>query len=147
MTLIEKKLLPPPKRNHTIIQLKKNQKKVHNYTLNCPVRGQYRVGSPRLRLYNPSFFFYYETDIQAESPLVVFPELYDIEDLGILSEFPKLYQGAIPIRRLGDSGGFYSIRDYVPGDDFKKIKLLSYYNRHRLPLNQIDQKFQFCSHK
>ena len=140
MALIEKKLLPPPKRNHTIIQLKKSQTKTHSYTLNCPVRGQYRVGSPRLRLYNPSFFFYYETDIDAESPLVVFPELYDIDDLGMLSEFPKLYQGAIPIRRLGDSGGFYSIRDYTPGDDFKKINWRVFARTRKLMVNQYERE-------
>ena len=140
MALIEKKLLPPQKRNHTIIQLKKRETKTHSYTLNCPVRGQYRVGSPRLRLYNPSFFFYYETDIQAESPLVVFPELYDIDDLGMLSEFPKLYQGAIPIRRLGDSGGFYSIRDYMPGDDFKKINWRVFGRTRKLMVNQYERE-------
>ena len=33
MALIEKKLLPPPKRNHTIIQLKKSQPKIHKQPL------------------------------------------------------------------------------------------------------------------
>ena len=44
--------------NHTIIRLKKDELVVNKYHLECRLRGQYRLGNPSLRIYNPSFLFY-----------------------------------------------------------------------------------------
>ena len=43
--------------NHTIIRLKKDELVVNKYHLECRLRGQYRLGNPSLRIYNPSFLF------------------------------------------------------------------------------------------
>ena len=84
--------------NHSVIRLRKNETVVNQYLLDCRLRGQFRLGNPRLRIYNPSFLFYYESEIESKSSLVVLPQIEEIEGVDLSTDFPKMYQGAMPIR-------------------------------------------------
>tara|TARA_B100001250_G_scaffold373255_1_gene359268 strand:- start:53 stop:1300 length:1248 start_codon:yes stop_codon:yes gene_type:complete len=126
--------------NHTIIRLKKDELVVNKYHLECRLRGQYRLGNPSLRIYNPSFLFYYEADIESKSSLVVLPQIEQIEGVDLSTEFPKMYQGAMPIRRIGTSGEFYGIREYFPGDDFKNINWRVFGRTRKLMVNQFERE-------
>ena len=86
--------------NHSIIRLHKDELVINKYNVDCRLRGQYRLGNPRLRIYNPSFLFFYESDIQSKSSLVVLPQIEQIEGVDLSTDFPKMYQGAMPIRRI-----------------------------------------------
>ncbi|MCH2448197.1 MAG: DUF58 domain-containing protein, partial [Candidatus Poseidoniia archaeon] len=110
------------------------------YQLECHLRGQYTLGRPQLRLYNPSFLFYHESEVDSTDELVVFPKIEEIEGLDLSSDFPKMYQGAIPIRRVGTSGEFYSIREYYPGDDFKNINWRVFGRTRKLMVNQFERE-------
>ena len=126
--------------NHTIIRLKKDELVVNKYHLECRLRGQYRLGNPSLRIYNPSFLFYYEADIESKSSLVVLPQIEQIEGIDLSTDFPKMYQGAMPIRRIGTSGEFYGIREYFPGDDFKNINWRVFGRTRKLMVNQFERE-------
>ena len=126
--------------NHTIIRLKKDELVINKYHLECRLRGQYRLGNPSLRIYNPSFLFYYEADIESKSSLVVLPQIEQIEGVDLSTEFPKMYQGAMPIRRIGTSGEFYGIREYFPGDDFKNINWRVFGRTRKLMVNQFERE-------
>jgi uncharacterized protein (DUF58 family) len=126
--------------NHTIIRLHKDELVINQYNINCRLRGQYRLGNPRLRIYNPSFLFFYESDIQSKSSLVVLPQIEQIEGVDLSTDFPKMYQGAMPIRRIGTSGEFYGIREYFPGDDFKNINWRVFGKTRKLMVNQFERE-------
>ena len=126
--------------NHTIIRLHKDELVINKYNVNCRLRGQYRLGNPRLRIYNPSFLFFYESDIQSKSSLVVLPQIEQIEGVDLSTDFPKMYQGAMPIRRIGTSGEFYGIREYFPGDDFKNINWRVFGKTRKLMVNQFERE-------
>ena len=126
--------------NHTIIRLHKDELVINKYNVNCRLRGQYRLGNPRLRIYNPSFLFFYESDIQSKSSLVVLPQIEQIEGVDLSTDFPKMYQGALPIRRIGTSGEFYGIREYFPGDDFKNINWRVFGKTRKLMVNQFERE-------
>jgi uncharacterized protein (DUF58 family) len=126
--------------NHTIIRLHKDELVINKYNVNCRLRGQYRLGNPRLRIYNPSFLFFYESDIQSKSSLVVLPQIEQIEGVDLSTDFPKMYQGALPIRRIGTSGEFYGIREYFPGDDFKNINWRIFGKTRKLMVNQFERE-------
>ena len=113
---------------------------VNKYHLECRLRGQYRLGNPSLRIYNPSFLFYYEADIESKSSLVVLPQIEQIEGIDLSTDFPKMYQGAMPIRRIGTSGEFYGIREYFPGDDFKNINWRVFGRTRKLMVNQFERE-------
>ena len=126
--------------NHTIIKLRKEELVINKYNLDCRLRGQYRLGNPSLRIYNPSFLFYYEADIESKSSLVVLPQIEQIEGVDLSTDFPKMYQGAMPIRRIGTSGEFYGIREYMPGDDFKNINWRVFGRTRKLMVNQFERE-------
>ncbi|SVB23888.1 uncharacterized protein METZ01_LOCUS176742 [marine metagenome] len=126
--------------NHTIIRLHKDELVINKYNVDCRLRGQYRLGNPRLRIYNPSFLFFYESDIQSKSSLVVLPQIEQIEGVDLSTDFPKMYQGALPIRRIGTSGEFYGIREYFPGDDFKNINWRVFGRTRKLMVNQFERE-------
>ena len=126
--------------NHTIVKLRKDELVINKYLLNCRLRGQFRLGNPRLRIYNPSFLFYYESDIESKSSLVVLPQMEQIEGVDLSTDFPKMYQGAMPIRRIGTSGEFYGIREYFPGDDFKNINWRVFGRTRKLMVNQFERE-------
>jgi uncharacterized protein (DUF58 family) len=126
--------------NHTIIRLHKDELVINKYNVNCRLRGQYRLGNPRLRIYNPSFLFFYESDIKSKSSLVVLPQIEQIEGVDLSTDFPKMYQGALPIRRIGTSGEFYGIREYFPGDDFKNINWRVFGRTRKLMVNQFERE-------
>ena len=126
--------------NHSIIRLHKDELVINKYNVDCRLRGQYRLGNPRLRIYNPSFLFFYESDIQSKSSLVVLPQIEQIEGVDLSTDFPKMYQGAMPIRRIGTSGEFYGIREYFPGDDFKNINWRVFGRTRKLMVNQFERE-------
>ena len=126
--------------NHTIIRLHKDELVINKYNVDCRLRGQYRLGNPRLRIYNPSFLFFYQSDIQSKSSLVVLPQIEQIEGVDLSTDFPKMYQGAMPIRRIGTSGEFYGIREYFPGDDFKNINWRVFGKTRKLMVNQFERE-------
>ena len=126
--------------NHTIIRLQKDELIINKYHLNCRLRGQFRLGNPSLRIYNPSFLFYYESDIESKSSLVVLPQMEPIDGVDLSTDFPKMYQGAMPSRRIGTSGEFYGIREYSPGDDFKNINWRVFGRTRKLMINQFERE-------
>jgi len=126
--------------NHTIIRLQKEELVINKYHLNCRLRGQFRLGNPSLRIYNPSFLFYYEADIESKSSLVVLPQMEQMDGVDLSTDFPKMYQGAMPIRRIGTSGEFYGIREYSPGDDFKNINWRVFGRTRKLMVNQFERE-------
>jgi len=126
--------------NHMIIRLRKDEVVINKYSLECRLRGQYNLGNPRLRIYNPSFLFYYEADVESKSSLVVLPQIEQMEGVNLSTDFPKMYQGAMPLRRIGASGEFYGIREYFPGDDFKNINWRVFGRTRKLMVNQFERE-------
>ncbi len=126
--------------NHSIIRLRKDELVINKYSLKCRLRGQHQLGNPVLRIYNPSFLFYYEAEVQSKSSLVVLPQIEQMEGVDLSTDFPKMYQGAMPIRRIGTSGEFYGIREYFPGDDFKNINWRVFGRTRKLMVNQFERE-------
>ena len=137
---LPRELGPEKVANHTIVRLQRDEVLLARYQLECHLRGQYTLGRPQLRLYNPSFLFYHESEVDSTDELVVFPKIEEIEGLDLSSDFPKMYQGAIPIRRVGTSGEFYSIREYYPGGDFKNINWRVFGRTRKLMVNQFERE-------
>ena len=72
--------------------------------------------------------------------MVVLPQIEEIEGVDMSTDFPKMYQGAMPIRRIGTSGEFYGIREYFPGDDFKNINWRVFGRTRKLMVNQFERE-------
>ena len=72
--------------NHTVIRLKSNETVVNQYLLDCKLRGQFRLGNPRLRIYNPSFLFYYESEIESKEQI---KDFLDTDEQAVVGQFER----------------------------------------------------------
>ena len=83
-------------------------------------RGYYRLGPARLRSGDLFGFFDREEQLPQQDALLVYPQTFDLPDLGLDSERPfgerrggsKLFED--PSRVVG-------VRDYLPGDPLKRV--------------------------
>ena len=86
--------------------------------------------------------FFYESDIQSKSSLVVLPQIEQIEGVDLSTDFPKMYQGAMPIRRIGTSGKEFAKRVYKEELDSSLIYFEEAVGQLRDSLRLINFKLQ-----
>lgn len=107
--------------NYNFLSLRRGEKIVLKYTIECPLTGLYFIGPISLRIQDSFGFFYREISLPIENPLTIFPRVDDIKQVKIHTKSRKMYPGQVPIRAPGAGSEFFLIRDYVPGDPFKSI--------------------------
>lgn len=90
------------------------------YPARCGQRGLFYFGPARINSGDPFGFFHNATDYKSEIPLLVYPRILTLTELGIPSRNPF---GDIRVRPhlFEDPIQVKSIRDYVPGDPMKRI--------------------------
>ena len=90
------------------------------YPVRCGRRGLYFFGPARINTGDPFGFFSNSAEYKEEVPLLVFPRILSLQELGIPSRQPF---GDIRIRRhlFEDPIQMMTIRAYVPGDPMKRI--------------------------
>jgi uncharacterized protein (DUF58 family) len=91
-----------------------------SYTVACRSRGKYRLGPLSIFLSDP--FGLARTRIQTagRSDLVVYPQIEDVDVTGLLSQGAGA--GESTARQLHRSAAeFYTMREYVTGDDLRRI--------------------------
>ncbi len=90
------------------------------FTLAPTERGYYRLGPARLRSGDLFGFFDREENLDQQDALLVYPQTFDLPDLGLDSERP------FGDRRGGnrifeDPSRVVGVRDYLPGDPLKRV--------------------------
>jgi len=126
--------------NHFYLALKKGEHTVVHYTVKCPRRGVYAFNEIKFRHYSHSFMLYYDRTFELYTTTVVLPEISEIEELRLKTSFPKLFQGAVTKRQIGFGNEFYSIRQYFPGDPFKKINWKAFARTGELMVNEYERE-------
>ena len=121
--------------NYCILDLKKNEKIIIKYEINCDVRGHYKIGPLYLRSRDFFGLFYREKIIDNSSGLVVIPHIENIRNIYV-KEKAKLYPGSVVARRAGIGTEFYGIRKYVTGDTFKQINWKSFAKFNDIVVNE-----------
>ncbi len=126
--------------NYLLLSLKKGEEFIMTYSFKCHLRGHYHVGPVKLRSRTLFGFFYSEDEISKQSYFTVFPRVEDLTGIVLKSKFPKLFPGALAIRQVGSGTEFYSIREYVRGDELKKVNWKAYARRKKLMVNEFERE-------
>jgi uncharacterized protein (DUF58 family) len=105
--------------NHWISSLE--DEIVINYKISCGVKGSYTIGPMYLRKRDLLGMFCKEECLEIFSDFMVIPKMEDIRRIKINPRRTREWLGSIQSRRLGIGTEFFSLRDYHPGDDIKKI--------------------------
>jgi uncharacterized protein (DUF58 family) len=110
------------------------------YTLHFPLRGYYSVGPSMVRVSDHFNLFYKEHEATEKLPLSVFPRVPGLKDFRLKNKRYIHFPGEFLTRQPGSSTEFYSIRDYIKGDPFKKINWKVYARKRDLMVNEYEKE-------
>lgn len=106
-----------------------------SYSLVCRARGRYQIGPLRLDLSDPFALTRVRLEFRERDDLVVFPEVEPLS--GPTGSQYGSSSGDSPSRHLFRTGDeFYTMREYVIGDDLRRIHWPSVARRNRLMIRQ-----------
>jgi uncharacterized protein (DUF58 family) len=126
--------------NHSVMPLYKGEVRRTGYELLCPLRGAYRVGPVDVRTSDAMGFYDQERTVQDVHELDVVPLYVELRSLDLQSRALKYNMGPVTINELGRSTDFYSIREYVKGDPYRKINWKASAKRRKLMINEDEKE-------
>lgn len=123
--------------NYSALYLKENEEIEIRYTVNCPIRGRYRIGPLKTRVRDFFGLFYKEKVFDNPFEVTVIPR---IEEIGEIMVKPRkgLLPGVIRSHKRGIGTEFFGIREYMPGDVFKRINWKASARWNRLRVNEYE---------
>jgi len=107
--------------NHNVLELDSGQEEVLKYTITCPVRGEIEIGPLKMRYRDSLELFSEEYTDEGKMEMSVLPEVEDINKVYIRPKYTRNWLGNIPSSAIGIGTEFYALREYVQGDEMKKI--------------------------
>jgi uncharacterized protein (DUF58 family) len=108
-----------------------------NLSFQSPIRGHYWIGPLVTRVQDPFGFYLVEDVVEAEI-LSIMPRPERIRGAELRPRHLGPWPGTIPARTLGPGTEFYSLRNYVAGDDPKRINWKSSARHGRLIFNEVE---------
>ena len=102
-----------------------------------PIRGHYWVGPLVARVQDPFGFYLVEKRSEVEV-LSIMPRPERIRGAMLRPRHLGPWPGTIPARTLGPGTEFYSMRDYVSGDDPKRVNWKTSAKHARLIVNEME---------
>jgi len=102
-----------------------------------PIRGHYQIGPLVVRVQDPFGFYLVEERSDPEN-LSIMPRPERIRGAQFRPRHLGPWPGIIPARTLGPGTEFYSMRDYVAGDDPKRINWKTSAKHGRLIVNEME---------
>jgi len=107
--------------NHHMLSLDENETKVIEYTLAFPLRGKKVIGPIKLRYRDSLGFFFREWTAEKVMKIHVLPKTEDMNKVNVRPSYTRNWLGNIQSQSIGIGSEFYSLREYVPGDEIRKI--------------------------
>lgn len=122
----------------TTLSLGWYHRRTRRYPMRCDTRGVFSFGPTLIQSGDLFGFFRNEAHEDTTNPLVVYPPLVSLEDLGIPSRDPF---GDLRVRRhlFEDPVRVAATRDYAPGDPLKRIHWKSSARMSRLQTRTFDR--------
>jgi uncharacterized protein (DUF58 family) len=123
--------------SHVLTQLGPRDDVELALTFHSPIRGHYWIGPLVARVQDPFGFYLAESIVEPEI-LSVMPKPERIRGAELRPRHLGPWPGTIHARTLGPGTEFYSLRDYVSGDDPKRINWKSSARHGRLIVNEME---------
>ena len=102
-----------------------------------PKRGLYAIGPLIVRARDPYGFYLTEKRLEAQT-LSVIPRPERIKGTQLQPRYIGPWPGSIPSKTLGIGTEFYSLREYLPGDDPKRINWKASARYRELIVNELE---------
>lgn len=132
-------------RNHQLFDsLDAFEEEEVSYVFQPKERGVFKFGNINLLITSVLRLATRKIIIPTNDEMMVYPSIYQMKqaELKVFSKV-TLVEGIKKVRRLGHSNDFEQIRNYVQGDDYRKINWKATSRRNELMINQYeDEKAQ-----
>lgn len=125
-------------RPHVYLDLARDETIELAYTVVPRVKGEFAIGPLLLRAREPLGLRYEERTIRTEATLVVAPRMQDVRKVRVTPRRVRTLLGQVRSRQTGLGLEFYSLRDYVPGDEIRHVNWKASARRDRLITNEYE---------
>lgn len=113
-----------------------------DYRVVCRPRGIYQVGPTRVRVSDPMRMAERETPMPGTDELIVYPAVEDLVGLPLArAHNPSMFSSKPEFSSRGGED-FYTLREYVPGDDLRFVHWPSSAKRDQLLIRQLETPLQ-----
>ncbi|HDI75608.1 MAG TPA: DUF58 domain-containing protein [Thermoprotei archaeon] len=126
--------------NRLCLILEPKEEIVIEYTLRFPARGHYTIGPTRIIFSDPLDLAKLEYAAENLDYVTVFPQFEPIKTVYIRPKYTGVWPGHISTKRSGLGSEFYGVRDYIPGDDLRRINWKVSARRGKLASNEYESE-------
>jgi uncharacterized protein (DUF58 family) len=137
LEVIPGKIHPKKGTNYTVTSLRAFEKQDFKFEFDSPTRGNYQIGPLIVRARDPYGFYLVEKKLEPET-LSVIPRPERIRGAQLRPRHVLPWPGPIESRSMGIGTEFYSLREYVPGDDPKRINWKASARQNELIVNETE---------
>lgn len=109
------------------------------FEFKSPPRANYEIGPLIVGVRDPLGFYLVEKKLAADT-LSVMPRPYRLRGVQLQPRHVGPWPGVIPSKVLGLGTEFYSMREYIPGDDPKRINWKASARYHELMVNENESE-------
>lgn len=111
----------------------------HGYTIMPRLRGVYKVGRLTAEFSDPLGLVKWKQTLAGEVEIVVHPRTEAVLDRPLTRAFEEPEMRPPNARAWPEGFSFYGMRDYVPGDDFRRVVWRAYARTEKLLVREFEQ--------
>lgn len=135
--VVDDRIIPERGASHTIASAGPSEEIRLVFEFPSPGRANYEIGPLIVRIRDPFGFYLIEKKIGPET-LSVMPRPEHIGGIQLRPRHVGPWPGVVASKALGLGTEFYSMREYVPGDDPKRINWKASARYNELIVNEIE---------
>lgn len=124
--------------NHGVLSLEAGGTARLAYAVRGPVKGDFVIGPVRARSFDPLGLGVEDAVIDLRSRLVVAPTTEDLRRGPLQPRRTRPWFGQVASRRIGAGTEFWGIREYLPGDEVRRINWKASARFDRLLTNEYE---------
>jgi len=124
--------------NRALISLDEGDEESFTYGLDCPLRGRYLLENMELKIMDSGRLHNVKTQMKQASEFSVVASMEPMKGVKIAPRKTRNWVGMIKSRRVGIGSEFYGIRDYVSGDEIRKINWKATSRLDKLVTNEFE---------
>jgi uncharacterized protein (DUF58 family) len=135
--ILDHRIVPQKGASHSLAAVGPFQKVDLVQEFPSPPRANYEIGPLIVRVRDPFGFYLTEKKLRPEA-LSVMPRPERLRGVQLRPRHVGPWPGVIPSKALGLGTEFYSMRDYIPGDDPKRINWKASARYNELIVNETE---------
>lgn len=127
-------------RPHVHLELRAREVVDVAYTVTPRVKGEYEIGPVLVRAREPLGLRFDEQVAGTEERLVVAPKMEDVRKVRVAPRRVRALTGQVRSHRIGSGLEFFSLREYLPGDEIRRVNWKATARRDKMLTNEYEEE-------